>query len=189
MSDNMEALAVQFTTHKQRKGGGGMALTYVSIDQMLDRANEVYGDTWSSELLDFKYEGGVCTIALSLTVPTDTTNLTTSTRFGVGASNMKDPDDCLKTALAEALKKAWNQFGMGLYLWKEEHLDAIAKSEFRGEATLAEKKAILVKAAREAGIEITTDNVAAYYKVDTPEDFDDEALVDVLIADLGLESL
>jgi hypothetical protein len=40
-----------------------------------------------------------------------------TTKFGVGAMVNKDPDMAIKTALAEAIKKAGHQLGIALYLW------------------------------------------------------------------------
>ena len=43
-----------------------------------------------------------------------------SSRDGIGADVSFDPDKALKTAQAEALKKACHQFGIALYLWDDE---------------------------------------------------------------------
>lgn len=51
----------------------------------------------------------------------DDDGVSRTVRSGVGADVSFDPDKAIKTAQAEALKKAAHQFGIALELWDEEH--------------------------------------------------------------------
>jgi hypothetical protein len=55
-----------------------------------------------------------------------TTQRAQISRDGIGSSINFDPDTSVKTAQAEALKKACHQFGIALYLWQEAERDFIA---------------------------------------------------------------
>lgn len=109
---------------KQRRQGGVM-LDYISIDATIRRLNEVLGVDWSftgypnrTEILsDGKY----------MVVYTGELEALGKTASGVGADVAGDLDKALKTALAEALKKAGHQFGIGLYLWDEAERAIVAK--------------------------------------------------------------
>jgi hypothetical protein len=46
-------------------------------------------------------------------------------RDGIGAGLNFDPDTAVKTAQAEALKKACHQFGIALYLWDSAERDFV----------------------------------------------------------------
>lgn len=113
---------------KQRRQGSVM-LDYISVDATIRRLNEVLGASWStSDLstslipLDGGTSGGkfIATVALTLTA-------LGKQAVGVGADVATDPDKAVKTALAEALKKAGHQFGIGLYLWQEEERAIVAR--------------------------------------------------------------
>lgn len=120
----LEQLTKKFAPHehKQRKQGGRV-LTYVAIDAVINRLNQVAGMNWTTDLNNGQvhYHGQdekdrevwVASVAITLSVDL-------ASRVGVGAAKGLDPDDVYKTALAEAIKKAANQFGIGLYLWDEE---------------------------------------------------------------------
>lgn len=69
-------------------------------------------------------------------------------RAGVGADVSHDPDKALKTAQAEALKKAAHQFGIALELWDEEHRKAIDRQ--KSLKTPAARKQELFRLAKEA---------------------------------------
>lgn len=120
---------------------------YVAIDGYINRLNQTIGANWSWVIQDHElhYEGipttnngkmqflavvrGTLTIyGNDHTFVRDTDNendfLATvtyeSSRDGIGADVAFDPDKALKTAQAEALKKACHQFGIALYLWDDE---------------------------------------------------------------------
>lgn len=110
---------------KQRAGRGSIKLDYIDIATTLHRLNDVLGVNWNTELLRLeaypKDSGWAFVIALKLTA-------LGKDAVGVGAAEASDPDDAVKTALAEAIKKAGHQFGIGLELWDEDWRNEIAAS-------------------------------------------------------------
>lgn len=110
---------------KQRRQGGVM-LDYISIDATIRRLNDVLGADWSFSVSDARLDtlltGGY------LAMVTGTLKALGKSAAGVGADTASDPDKAIKTALAEALKKAGHQFGIGLYLWDESEREVIAKA-------------------------------------------------------------
>lgn len=125
MSEKLDALSARFDVKdvKQRTQGG-RKLDYVSIDSTIRRFNEVLDTNWdTTDLthsiipLDGKY----------LAVVSLTVRALGKQAVGIGADVAPDPDKALKTALAEALKKAGHQFGVGLYLWDEEEREIVQK--------------------------------------------------------------
>lgn len=114
---------------KQRRQGGTM-LDYISIDATIRRLNDVLGVAWSFDLdttdvrilPDGKY----------LAIVSGRIEALGKVASGVGADTAGDPDKAIKTALAEALKKAGHQFGIGLYLWDEAEREVIAKERRSG---------------------------------------------------------
>jgi hypothetical protein len=114
-----------------------------------------------------------------LTIADPETDGALVTRAGVGAGINFDPDTAVKTALAEALKKASNQFGIGLYLWQPE---MIARVEIL-QGAAAGRQAYLVDYAINAGVEAVPESIAGYYGV-TPKDMKDDAIVTSLITEL-----
>lgn len=145
-----QALTERFHHSLVRKNQSGQ--DYVSIDGYINRLNEVLGHAWawginSYELKDApptksgkpQYLGivqGTLSIYLSdIGVVTiggedDDAFLTTQKavvfRDGIGANINFDPDTAVKSAQAEALKKACHQFGIALYLWSEQERDFVA---------------------------------------------------------------
>jgi hypothetical protein len=146
-----EALTERFHHTLVRKNQSGQ--DYVSIDGYINRLNEVLGGMWSWNINDWKLYPdaapptkngkpqylsvvqGTLTIMLSdigvVSIGTDedsflTTQRAQISRDGIGSSINFDPDTSVKTAQAEALKKACHQFGIALYLWQEAERDFIA---------------------------------------------------------------
>lgn len=106
-------------------------------------------------------------------------------RYGVGADKGKDVDKILKTALAEALKKAGHAYGIALYLWDA---DGRKRAETRmkldknrdSESTL--KKAVFdLAAARNGGVKPgTAAEVAKIFGRKAGELADKAVLVEIL---------
>lgn len=117
---------------KQRRQGGVM-LDYISIDATIRRLNDVLGADWSFSVSDARLDtlltGGY------LAMVTGTLKALGKSAAGVGADTASDPDKAIKTALAEALKKAGHQFGIGLYLWDESERAVIAKARNKQKQT------------------------------------------------------
>lgn len=106
---------------------------YVSIATYINRLNSALGGAWDWSLNHWEMRDAPPTakgkpqyLAIAsgtLTVRMDDGAI--STRDGIGASINFDPDTSVKTAHAEALKKACHAFGVALYLWSEEERDYI----------------------------------------------------------------
>ena len=139
-----DTLTERFHHTLVRKNQSGQ--DYVSIDGYINRLNEVLGHAWAWQINDWKLYPdaapatkngkpqylavvqGTLTIILNdigvVSIGTDedsflTTQRAQVSRDGIGSSINFDPDTSVKTAQAEALKKACHQFGIALYLWQE----------------------------------------------------------------------
>lgn len=125
---------------------------YVAIDGYINRLNEVLGHAWAWQINSWKIKDapptksgkpqymavvqGTLTIILSdigvITVGGDdddepylTTQKAMISRDGIGANVNFDPDTAVKSAQAEALKKACHQYGIALYLWDAAERDYV----------------------------------------------------------------
>jgi len=124
----LDALQARFEpSEHQTRTQGGKELTYISIDATINRLNNVLGPNWSisigSTKLSLRGEGiwdAFCELQLQATI-----DGVTKYAYGVGAMSNKDADMSAKTALAEAIKKAGHQLGIGLYLWDPEARDEV----------------------------------------------------------------
>ena len=117
---------------KQRSAGGGRMLDYISIDKTIQRLNDVLGAGWSFSVIDWRIDESPNGVMACVHGRIDASATLGKSADGLGASMQRDPDDAIKTALAEALKKAGHQLGIALYLWDEA---ARAKvEEFRKES-------------------------------------------------------
>ena len=144
-----DALTERFHPSLIKKNQSGQ--DYVSIDGYINRLNDVLGAMWSWSVNDWKIADaaptksgkpqytavvqGTLTIILSdigvVSIGIDEDSFLTSqraqiSRDGIGANTNFDPDTAVKSAQAEALKKACHQFGIALYLWSEAERDFIA---------------------------------------------------------------
>lgn len=109
---------------------GGASLTYIPVSEVITRLNKVFGvDGWSSEVLfcerdkiDPDYI--VARVRLLVFFKENTTPIF---KDGVGGQKIKrtkagdivDLGDEMKGATSDALKKAAQQFGIGLYLARD----------------------------------------------------------------------
>ena len=146
-----DALTERFHHTLVRKNQSGQ--DYVSIDNYINRLNDVLGAMWSWSINDWKLYPdaapptstnkpqylavvqGTLTIILSdigvVSVGIDedsflTTQRAQVSRDGIGSDINFNPDTAVKSAQAEALKKCCHQFGIALYLWQEAERDFIA---------------------------------------------------------------
>jgi hypothetical protein len=130
-------------------------LDYVSIDGYLNRLLDVLG-------LNFDFE--IEESSVTLLPPEMKTSsgkmqylaqargalvIEGRSRAGVGADVSFDPDKALKTAQAEALKKACHQFGIALELWDEDHRKSLDRQRKLIGASAATLKQEVFKIARE----------------------------------------
>lgn len=129
------------------------------------RLNDIVGEEWNLDVQDAYLsptnqttKGGkslwLATVRVAL-------QIRTSTRGGVGAALMADPDDAIKTAQAEALKKASNQFGMALELWTEEGREDVARGRAIAAGDLPALKQAAFQLALEKGAEANPASIAA----------------------------
>ena len=132
MSEKLDRLSEPFPIEdvKQRTQGG-MKLDYISIDATIRRLNDVLELGWSFEIDTTQLlpmEGGkyLALVQGKIIIPA-TEDSPIKIASGVGSDVAGDPDKAIKTALAEALKKAGHQLGIGLYLWEESELEVVAK--------------------------------------------------------------
>lgn len=186
----LEALMAQFEPgqHKTRSQGG-QQLTYVSIDATINRVNEVLGSAWSvlpaSSTQVMPLESGyLAKTELFIEAEIDGRR---KVLYGVGAMTNRDPDMAMKTALAEALKKAFHQAGVALYLWDPAARDEITKKSELANAPISKLK----KKVKEIAIErLGKDNptgkeVAAAFGLEAA-DLAEEAVIRGILQDEGL---
>jgi len=123
---------------------------YVSIDGYINRLNKVLGHKWAWSVNRWEFRDGpptakgkpqyIAVVSGTLIIMLDdigvvsvgdgdegflTSQKGIISRDGIGAGFNFDPDTSVKTAQAEALKKACHQFGIALYLWSEEERDYV----------------------------------------------------------------
>ena len=132
MSEKLDRLSEPFPIEdvKQRRQGG-RDLDYISIDATIRRLNDVLELGWSFEIDTTQLlpmEGGkyLALVQGKIIIP-ETADSPIKIASGVGSDVATDPDKAIKTALAEALKKAGHQLGIGLYLWEESEREVVAK--------------------------------------------------------------
>ena len=119
---------------KQLKKGGA-SLTYIPVSEVITRLNKVLGvDMWSYEIINCERDSLdpdyiVAHVRLSATfVPTDKAPNIVVSKDGIGGQKIKrtrngdilDLGDEMKGAVSDALKKAAQHFGVGLYLARSE---------------------------------------------------------------------
>jgi hypothetical protein len=186
----LEALMAQFEPgqHKTRRQGG-QDLTYVSIDATINRVNEVLGSGWSvlpsSSTQVMPLESGF--LAKTELFIEATIDGTAKVLYGVGAMRNGDPDMAMKTALAEALKKAFHQAGVALYLWDPAQRDEVAaKSKWAGATLAAKKKEVQRLAKVKLDVEKPSAKQVAEAFGFTAADLAEDATIDAILKAEGL---
>jgi hypothetical protein len=122
---------------------GGASLTYIPISEVITRLNKVLGiDMWSYSVISCERDSRdpdfvVAHVRLEATfVPTNDAPALTVIRDGIGGQKVKrtkggdivDLGDEMKGAVSDALKKAAQHLGVGLYLARSEeamYLEAV----------------------------------------------------------------
>lgn len=174
-------LAAKFDPTVIRKNPNGYH--YVSIDAMYQRLDDVLGANWELEVVGStltmlprsektygrnEKTAFIGTVTVRITATLDGV---TTVRSGVGADLADDPDKVIKTALANAVKKAGNGFGIGRYLWSEEERADIDRAVAEQNDVPA-LKAQVVALAQEQGLELPEGKpeiakaLAAHFKVE-----------------------
>ena len=133
---------------------------YVAIDGYINRLNEVLGTTWTWAVNSLEFRDGPPTAKGKpqyIAIVTGTLSVTmddvTTSRDGSGADIKYDPDGAVKTAQAEALKKACHQFGIALYLWSEDERNFVQKQRDAMSDDVALKKLVMDYTIRELGLD------------------------------------
>jgi hypothetical protein len=126
----LEQLAAKFPAKLVKDNPRGFP--YISIDTAMNRLDEVLGAGWHLDILNqdvsmlprSEYTYGrnektafMAQVTVRITALIDGAEVS---RSGIGADVADDPDKVVKTALANAVKKAGNAFGIGRYLWDAE---------------------------------------------------------------------
>lgn len=166
---------------KQRRQGG-KDLDYISIDVTIRRLNSVLGAEWSTNPINsqlYALEGGKYFAAYELLL-----SALGKTAVGIGSAVASDPDQAIKTALAEALKKAGHQFGIGLYLWDEAEREVVAKQRVVQAAKTSDDlpalKAAVFQKGVDAGAPATAAGVAEHFGIAIEDLQNPEALKKLL---------
>lgn len=156
----MRDLAEPFPVEMERTlNKSGVALTYIPVSEVINRLNRVFGVTgWSSEVLRCErdsYDNDFIVAHVRLTVlqPQDMFSATAPIyRDGIGGQKIKrnrkdneiiDLGDEMKGAVSDALKKAAQQFGVGLYLARD--VEAIEIDEAMHAQSPKEQEPIVTK--------------------------------------------
>ena len=160
LADKFDALDVM------QRDGAGRKLDYVPINKFIERMNTQFplGYSWQMDT-PIITEKNVF-IKGRLTIQLDDGSYVI--REGVGADRLgSDPDKSIKTAQAEAFKKACHTLGVSLYLWDEKERNELARER--------------VQAARDiqGGRSFTSEQIESMKKIKA-EAGGDEGLVELI---------
>lgn len=97
---------------KQRKGSGGMVLSYLEAHAVIRRLVEATGNNYGFRVLAVDVQDALVTATVEL-------EIAGSKRQQVGSQRMNggNNDDAIKAAISDGLKKAATLFGVGLELY------------------------------------------------------------------------
>jgi len=132
---------------------GGTRLTYIPVSEVITRLNRVFGvGGWSSQIISCKRDELdpdyiVASVTLSARVA-DSNDVTGGwiSHDGIGGQKIKrtkngdivDLGDEMKGAVSDALKKAAQQFGIGLYLARDADAIEMEMAEYAEPEPLSE---------------------------------------------------
>lgn len=137
LAKGMEALAARFDVEDHKTNPRGY--TYIAIEKTIRRFQEVdpgfeirVTSSEYSPLPGLTYGRNAKAAAYALI--TVSVTILGVTRDGTGGDYgaADDVDKLVKTAYAEAIKKAGHEFGVGLYLWDEEERALIESAQQQG---------------------------------------------------------
>jgi hypothetical protein len=167
---------------------------YVAIDATIGRLLDTLGLEWSFTNASYDVQpalvarrdadpvqGWQCIVTGELVIHDAAGHQ--SVHWGVGADIADDLDKALKTALAEALKKAGHQVGIGLYLWRDEERQALARERKLVGGNVAALKTELIKRNNLTLGPVKEDNVkflSEFFHV-LPEQLDDPVVLQQLL--------
>lgn len=173
----------------QQRTQGGTTLDYVSIDATINRVLEATGgnyDTTIKQVELYPIEDGAKYLAwihLQVRVPSSNA-FEGEIHDGVGAMINRDPDMAIKTALAEAFKKAMHYWGVGLELWDADHRDYLATMRAAMAGDVGALKRLVYLRAVEAGADdvSTGEGIAAHFGVTVDDLADADRLRELAFA-------
>ena len=123
MSNTYQLLTEPFPAEMERTlNKGGVSLVYIPVSEVINRMNKIIGvENWSYQVKTWQQLGTSIVAHVTLTVEIDGKTIM---RDGVGGQKIKltksqeplDIGDELKGAVSDALKKASQTLGIGLYL-------------------------------------------------------------------------
>lgn len=120
---------------------GGASLTYIPVSEVITRMNKVFGiDGWNSEIIKCErdaHDPDFIVACVRITAYTRTDRFMSTSKDGYGGQKIKrtkqgdivDLGDEFKGAVSDALKKAAQQFGIGLYLARSEEALSLDEAE------------------------------------------------------------
>ena len=193
MSHMLVALSEPFDPSVERQlKKGGTSLTYIPISEVISRLNRVLGvDMWSYEIMSCARDAIdpdfiVAHVRLTATfVPTNDAPALTVVKDGIGGQKIKRTKNCdivdlgdeMKGAVSDALKKAAQHLGVGIYLARSEEAMHLEQAEDQADQPIPKEhfeklrnilnsqKQNIIDSAREhweeisGGLEFTNDNV------------------------------
>lgn len=174
---------------KQRTQGGRQ-LDYLSIDATLNRVNEVLGTNWGIESAKWEIVDGNAVVEVFVQLgggdPFGERGLY-KRMWGIGADKItNDLDKSLKTALAEAIKKAFHQVGVGLYLWDEAERANVQEGRQAASGNLQALKNQVFKVALKQGLtEQTPAGIAKHFGI-SDDDLQDAAKLTAILREAGV---
>lgn len=145
-SELSTALSAPFPKEVERQlNKGGATLTYIAVSEVIVRLNEVLGVFgWSYTIIECSRD----TLDPDFLVAHVSMTVGDVTRDGVGgqkinrnkAAEILDLGDDYKGAVSDALKKAAQSFGVGLYLARSvhTHTPAVQHTRQQGDTTVTE---------------------------------------------------
>lgn len=98
----------------------GRELTYIPWAHVCQRLNDVYGECWSWEVVEFRTTTTQAFVLGKLTVGRSMERCKMAFGGSEPQKEIRDLADALKSAQSDALRKAASLLGVGLYLWKGE---------------------------------------------------------------------
>lgn len=129
-TNSYERLAQPFSPEAERTlNKSGTSLTYIPVSEVIARLNKVLGvSNWSSEIIKAERDALDPDFVIAHVRLTAVIDGGVTTKDGVGGQSVKrrkngdivDLGDEFKGAVSDALKKAAQQMGVGLYLARDE---------------------------------------------------------------------
>lgn len=170
-AQKLTKLREPFPSEQVKQNQDGM--DYVAIDGYINRWLEVMGPDYSFEIVrtelillpeDMKTRTGKRTYLAQVTAAI---RVGETVRYGVGADVSHDPDKAVKTAQAEAFKKASHQYGVALELWSEDHRTQLATDRALAAGDEQTLKAEVTRRAKEGlgKARVTANEIADYFNV------------------------